>query len=70
MGLSFIVDTHGKPKNITVSQTGGKVFDEKAVEKVEQWRYKPGTCDGEAIPMEVRVVLVFNPAGMVVSPHR
>jgi TonB family protein len=69
VSLSLIVDTQGKPQDIKVSQSGVKLFDEKAVEAVQQWRYKPGTCEGEPMPMEVRATVVFNPQGMRVSPR-
>ncbi len=66
VALSLIVDTKGKPQHIKVSQSGGQVFDETAVATVEQqWRFKPGTCDGEAMPMKIGVILKFT-SGIVV----
>jgi Gram-negative bacterial TonB protein C-terminal len=48
VALSLIVDTGGKTQHIKVRQSGGQGFDEQAVATVEQqWRFKPGTCDGE-----------------------
>ena len=58
--LSLIVDIRGKPQQITVSRSGGKAFDEHAVAAVEQWRFKPATCDGEPIPGEVAVEVEFH----------
>jgi TonB family protein len=61
VALSLIVDTKGKPQHIKVSQSGGRGFDEAAVATVEQqWRFKPATCDGEPMPMEIRVILKFT----------
>jgi TonB family protein len=64
--LSLIVDTKGKPQHIKVSQSGGQGFDETAVATDEQqWRFKPATCDGEPMPMEIGVILKFT-SGIVV----
>jgi TonB family protein len=67
--LSLIVDTQGKPQEIKVSQSGGKGFDEEAVNTVQKWRFKPGTCDGKPMPTEVRVEVGFRHQGMVVTPR-
>ena len=61
VALSLIVDTKGKPQHIKVSRSGGPGFDEAAVATVEQqWRFKPATCDGEPMPMEIGVILKFS----------
>jgi TonB family protein len=61
VALSLIVDTKGEPQNIKISQSGGPGFDEQVVATVEQqWRFKPGTCDGEPMPMKIQAVLKFR----------
>ncbi len=66
VALSLIVDTKGKPQHIKVSQSGGQGFDDAAVATVaQQWRFKPATCDGEPMPMEIGVILKFT-SGIVV----
>jgi|HubBroStandDraft_5_1064220.scaffolds.fasta_scaffold82621_2 TonB family protein len=60
VALSFIVDTKGKPQEIEISQSGGKEFDHQAQNYVAMWSFKPGTCDGEPMPMTVNVTLKYN----------
>ncbi len=70
VSVSLIVDTHGKPQHMKVNQSGGKVFDEKALEIVQQWRFTPGTCDGESLPMKLTVTVYFKSQGIPPrAPH-
>jgi TonB family protein len=55
VSLSLIVDTQGKPQNLEVRQSGGKDFDDDALKTVQKWRFKPATCDGDPMPLEIRV---------------
>jgi TonB family protein len=69
VGLSLIVDTKGKPREIKISQSGGQKIDTAAVQVVEYWRFKPGTCDGEAMPMETKVTVYFaTPPSTLIPP--
>ncbi len=58
--LSLIVDEHGKPQDVKVRQSGGKGFDEEAATTVQKWRFKPGTCDGSPISVEISVTFDFR----------
>jgi TonB family protein len=70
VALSLIIDTKGNPREIKVSQSGGQRFDAAAVQVVGYWRFKPGTCDGEAMPMETNVMVDFRmPATIFASPR-
>ncbi len=69
--LSLIVDAHGKPQDLKVSQSGGQVFDQSALDAVQQWRFKPATCEGEPLPSQISVRVEFrSPPSMMVTPHR
>lgn len=57
--LSAIVDTRGQPQNLKVTQSGGRDFNEAALHTAWKWRYKPGTCDGDPMPMETGLELNF-----------
>jgi len=58
--LSAVVATDGVPSEISVVEGLGKGLDEKAVECLQKWRFKPGTRDGEPVPMKVTVEMNFR----------
>lgn len=55
--VELVVDTHGKPEDVQILQSGGKRTDEEAVATIRNWRFKPATCDGEAVPFQIRMNL-------------
>ncbi len=56
--LSIVVSPDGRPINILVSRSLGMGLDEKAIEAVKQWRFKPGMNHGMAV--SVRAVVEVN----------
>jgi TonB family protein len=60
VALWMVVDTKGKPQNLKISRSGGKQFDESALTTVRGWRFKPGTCNGEPIPMPINLEVPFR----------
>jgi TonB family protein len=50
--LSVVVNTDGRPDNIRVMRSLGMGLDEKAIEAVKLWRFRPGVSHG--IPVRVR----------------
>ena len=64
--LSVEIDPSGTPTNIRVLRGLGLGLDEKAVEALQQWKFKPGTKDGNPVPVtaniEVNFRLLDNPA--------
>jgi TonB family protein len=67
--LALVVDTQGKPQDLKVSQSGGKAFEEEAFNTVQKWGFKPATCDGEPMPVEIRVQVNFSHEGVMVTPR-
>ncbi|MGA9978456.1 MAG: energy transducer TonB [Candidatus Sulfotelmatobacter sp.] len=56
--LSIIVEPDGTPSNIRVSESLGMGLDEKAIEAVKKWRFRPSMKDGHPVrygPVEVDV---------------
>jgi outer membrane biosynthesis protein TonB len=43
-----IVDENGFPRNVAVTQSGGRLIDRRAVEAVNQYRFAPATLDNKA----------------------
>jgi protein TonB len=58
--LRVIIGADGLPKNITVQRSLGMGLDEKAVEAVKQWRFKPGTREGKPVPVVVSMEVSFR----------
>lgn len=58
--LSVMVTTDGHASDIHVVRSLGKGLDEKAIECVEQWIFKPGTKDSEPVSMRVTVEINFR----------
>jgi TonB family protein len=58
--LAIVVDTDGKAKEIRVLRPLGMGLDEKAVEAVQKWRFKPGQKDGHPVPVRANVEVSFR----------
>lgn len=58
--LGCTVGTDGIATDITVLRALGKGLDEKAVECLQAWRFKPATHDGEPIPVLATVEINFR----------
>lgn len=59
--LSLVVGTDGKTHLIHVVQSGGEAFDVSAVRAVQQWKFRPATCQGEPIATMINVDVEFRP---------
>jgi TonB family protein len=58
--VSLIVDTQGRPQNVRVVRKLGMGLDEKAVEAVRQYRFKPSVYQGHPVPVEVTIEVNFR----------
>jgi len=58
--LSVVVDSAGLPTNIKVIRTLGMGLDEKAIEAVSQWRFKPGMKDGRPVSVAATIEVNFR----------
>jgi TonB family protein len=58
--LWMVVGTDGRPRDIRVSRTLGLGLDEKAIEAVKQWRFKPAMKDGNPVAVRVSVQVNFH----------
>lgn len=54
------VDATGHPRNIRVVQSLGMGLDEKAVNAVLQWLFRPGTKDGKPVAVSATVEVRFQ----------
>jgi protein TonB len=58
--LAVIVDTEGKAREIHVSKSLGMGLDEKAIEAVEKWKFKPGMKGGQAVNVRATIEVNFR----------
>jgi TonB family protein len=58
--LSIVVDEHGLPRNIKVVRPLGLGLDEKAVEAVSHWRFRPGMKGGRPVATQAQVEVNFR----------
>ncbi len=58
--VSLVVDTKGNPERVQVIRHLGMGLDQKAVEAVKQYRFKPATLQGKPVPVEVNIEVTFR----------
>jgi protein TonB len=58
--VNLIVGSDGLPKNVHVLQGVGMGLNEKAVEAVRQYRFKPAMENGKPVPVELNVEVNFQ----------
>ncbi len=59
--LSVVVGADGQPRDIHVARALGLGLDEKAVENVRAWQFKPGTRAGNPVAVQVNLEVFFRP---------
>jgi len=60
VSLQIVVDEMGVPKEIRVTKSLGLGLDQKAIEAVRKWRFKPGMKDGMAVPVIAIIEVNFR----------
>jgi TonB family protein len=58
--LSIIIDEQGLPRNFRVVRPLGLGLDEKAIEAVQKWRFRPGMKDGKPVAVLASVEVNFR----------
>ncbi len=58
--VSLIVDAQGNPQHVNVVRRLGMGLDEKAVEAVRQYKFKPAMFQGHPVPVEVNIEVNFQ----------
>lgn len=57
--LAFVVDQEGKVSSQQVLKSTDAGFERAALDAIGQWRFEPGTRDGEPVVMETRIPIPF-----------
>jgi TonB family protein len=60
VAVSVIVGSGGKPQDLRVSSSGGNDFDQPALDAIRHWKFKPATCDGVPVPVQINVQVHFR----------
>jgi TonB family protein len=54
------VDQEGRARDIHVLKSLGMGLDEKAVEAVQKWKFKPGMKGGQAVNVRAQIEVNFR----------
>ena len=58
--LEIVIDEHGNPTNFRILNPLGLGLDEKAVEAVKQWRFRPAMKNGKPVAVVARIDVSFR----------
>jgi periplasmic protein TonB len=58
--LTVVVTSKGDVTQIRISKSLGSGLDEKAIEAVRQWKFKPATKDGQPVSVQVSMEMAFR----------
>jgi len=59
--LQVVIDENGVPQEIKVVRSLGLGLDQKAVEAMQKWRFKPAMKDEKPVPISANVEMNFRP---------
>ncbi len=58
--LAVVIDTEGHARDIHVLKSLGMGLDEKAMEAVQKWKFKPGMKSGQAVNVRAQIEVNFR----------
>jgi protein TonB len=58
--IVFLVNQQGRVVNAKVEKSSDPAFEQPALEAVRQWKFEPGTRNGEKVQFKMRVPITFN----------
>src|SRR5436189_5263111 len=62
--MAVLVQTDGAPgPDVRILKSLDPDLDQQAIKAVRQWRFKPGTKDGQPVAVDVNIEMTFTPSG-------
>jgi protein TonB len=58
--VDAIVLKDGSVGDVTIKRSLDEDLDQEAIKATKQWRFQPGTKDGEAVNVQVQIELTFT----------
>ena len=58
--VSLVVDAHGMPQHVHTTRKLGMGLDEKAIEAVRQYRFKPAMHEGKPVAVVISIEVNFH----------
>lgn len=58
--LMVIVDSEGRARDVRVTKSLGMGLDEKAIEAVQKWKFRPGMRNGVAVNVRAQIEVNFR----------
>ena len=58
--LVLVVGKDGRPYDLRIGQSLGMGLDEKAIEAVQRWRFRPATLNGQPVATQIAVQVDFR----------
>jgi TonB family protein len=58
--INFEVNERGLPQNLRIFRPLGMGLDEKAIEAVLKWRFRPGLKDSRPVTVSSQVIITFR----------
>ena len=58
--LYVVVDEKGNPRDLKVVRPLGLGLDQKAIEAVQKWKFRPGMKDGHPVPVQATIEVNFR----------
>jgi protein TonB len=55
-----VVDEKGNPRDLKVMRPLGLGLDQKAIEAVEKWKFRPGMKDGKPVAVQATIEVNFR----------
>jgi protein TonB len=60
--VTFTVDVRGRVLNPQVEKSTDPAFERPALEAVRQWKFEPGTRNGQKVQFKLKIPITFNAA--------
>jgi TonB family protein len=58
--IRAVIDRNGRPRDLKIAKSLGMGLDEKALEAVSQWLFKPGTKEGKPVAVSAMIEVIFH----------